>query len=65
MTKTYKILPGKPGRKRPFVEPRRVFEDSTKTDFREIACYEMGMRHFTTGWNPVVHNRRVTAWVVE
>jgi hypothetical protein len=30
MTKTYKILPEKTGKKRPFVGPRQVLEDSTK-----------------------------------
>jgi hypothetical protein len=46
MTRTYKILPGKPEGKRPSVGPGRILEDSIKTDLREIECDDTDKMHF-------------------
>jgi hypothetical protein len=35
-TNTYRILVGKPERKRPLGRPRRRWEDNTEIDLREI-----------------------------
>ena len=35
---TYRILVGKPKRKRPLGRPRRRWEDNIKMDLREVGC---------------------------
>jgi hypothetical protein len=37
----YRILVGKPERKRPFGRPRRRWEDNIKADFQELGCEGM------------------------
>jgi hypothetical protein len=37
----YKVLVGKPERKRSFGRPRRRWEDNIKMDLQEIGCGEM------------------------
>ena len=34
----YRVLLGKPERKRPLVRPRRRWEDNTKLDLEEVGC---------------------------
>jgi len=34
----YRILVGKPERKRPFARPRRKWEDNIKMDLQEVGC---------------------------
>jgi hypothetical protein len=40
--RTYRVLVGKPERKRPFGGPRRRWEDNIKTDIQEVGCGGMG-----------------------
>ena len=37
-TNAYRILVGKPERKRPLGRPRRRWEDNIKMDLREVGC---------------------------
>jgi hypothetical protein len=37
----YRVLVGKPERKRPLVRPRRRWDDNVKTDLQEVECGNM------------------------
>ena len=39
----YRVLVGKPERKRPLGSPRHRWEDSIKMDLQEVGCWGYGM----------------------
>ena len=45
----YKVLIGKPERKRPFGRPRRRWEDNIKMDLQEVGCGGMGLDRSGSG----------------
>jgi hypothetical protein len=47
--KMYKVLVGKPERKRPLVRPRRRWEDVIRIDLREIGLGGCGLDSTGTG----------------
>jgi hypothetical protein len=63
----YRILVGKPERKRPLERPRRRWEDGIKMDLREIGWGVVGWNHLAQDrdrWQAVVNavmNLRVLA----
>jgi hypothetical protein len=48
----YKVLIGKPERKRPFGRPRRRWEDNIKMDLQEVGC---GLVHDRDRWRARVN----------
>jgi hypothetical protein len=50
--KTYKILPGRPEGKSPFVGPMHILEDSSKLDLRETAHDDVDKMSFGSGREP-------------
>jgi hypothetical protein len=51
--KVYKVLVGKPEGKRPFVRPRRWWEDGIKMDLGEIGLGGCGLDSTGSGQGPV------------